>query len=102
MCDKINMVKDMREYEFNGIKYVIEKDENKIFNYEELKEMITDYFNVYDYIFGDIAYGKLRLKGFCNKENKNFKKINDIATLDNYIKDYCAVGCKWFLIKKCN
>ena len=28
------------------------------------------------------------------------ERINDIKFLDNYIKDYCAYGCKWFLIKK--
>ena len=92
----------MREYEFNGIKYIVEKDENKVFDYEEVKEMVTDYFNEFDYIFGDFAYGKLRLKGFCNKDNKNYRDINNIKTLDNYIKNYCAVGCNWFLLKKCN
>ena len=90
----------MKEYIFNDIKYVLEKDENNIFSYEDIKEMITPYFNEYDYIFGDVAYNKIRLKGFCNKKNKNFKNINDINTLDNYINEYCAYGCKWFLLKK--
>lgn len=90
----------MREYEFNNIKYQIVEDKNKIFNYEELKEMITPYFNDYDYILGDVAYNKIRLKGFCDKNNKIYKPINDIKTKDEYLNLYCAYGCKWFLIKK--
>ena len=75
----------------NGIEYIVEKDNDKIIDIDLLEEMVTDYFNNYDYIFGDIAYDKLRLKGFYD---------SDIKLLDNYIKDYCAYGCKWFLIKK--
>ena len=40
----------------------------------------------YDYIVGDIAYSKLRLKGFNNKSNKNFNKINDYKNI--YTKTY--------------
>ena len=59
-----------KEYEFNGNKYVLEKDENKVFDHETVKELFTDYFDVFDYVFGDISYNKLRLKGFCTKKNK--------------------------------
>ena len=90
----------MQEYIFNDLKYTLEEDKDKIFNYEELKEMITPYFNDYDYILGDQSYNKIRLKGFCDKKNKNFKKINDINTKDEYISLYCAYGCKSFLLKK--
>ena len=34
---------------------------------DALKEKYTDYFYDYDYILGDWSYGKLRLKGFCNR-----------------------------------
>lgn len=88
------------EYIFNGQKYVLQKDDNGIFNYEEMQEKITDYFNEYDYILGDMSYNKIRLKGFNNTNNKNFNKINDIKTLDNYLKDYCAYGCKYFILAK--
>ncbi len=88
------------EYVFNNIKYVIEKDDDNIFNYDELKVLITPYFNNYDYIFGDLSYNKFRLKGFCDKKNKNRNKINDIRTLDDYILNYCTYGTKWFLLRK--
>lgn len=70
------------------------------FDLETVKEMFTDYFDEYDYVVGDWAYGKLRLKGFNDKENKNFNAINDVALMKSYIEEYCAYGCKYFVLKK--
>ena len=39
------------------------------FDEEMIKSKYTDYFEPYDYIIGDWSYGKLRLKGFCDKIN---------------------------------
>ena len=89
-----------KEYELNNNKYVLEKDENNAFDYDTVKELFTDYFSSYDYVLGDIAYNKLRLKGFCEPKNKKFNKTNNIKELDNYITNYCAYNCKWFLLKK--
>ena len=36
---------------------------------EALEAIFTDYFLPFDYIVGDWAYGKLRLKGFNSKTN---------------------------------
>lgn len=90
----------MKEFTFNNIKYVLEKDDDNVFDYDLVSELITPYFNNYDYIFGDVAYNKIRLKGFCDKKNKNRKDLNDIKHLDSYITNYCAFKCKWFLLKK--
>ncbi len=90
----------MKNIIINNIEYVIEKDEFNIVDKGKLEEMITDYFDKFDYIFGDIAYDKLRLKGFCDSNNKDKTKINDIKFLEDYIENYCAYGCKWFLLKK--
>lgn len=87
-------------YEFNNIKYSLEHDDGKIFDYDLVKELVTDYFVSYDYILFDMAYNKLRLKGFCDKDNKKYKEINDFSKLNDYIKNYCAEGCKWFYLKK--
>lgn len=89
-----------KEYEFNGKKYILDKDNGEAFDYEIVKELFTDYFDPFDYVFGDTSYNKLRLKGFCNKTNKRYSKINDINTLENYIENYCAYNSKWFLLKK--
>ncbi len=69
-------------------------------NPEELEEKLTDYFDDFDYIFGDIAYNHLRLKGFNDPTNKNFKPYNDISKVEEYLAQNCAYGCRWFLISK--
>ena len=69
---------------------------------ELLKEKITDYFDDFDYILGDYAYSKLRLKGFNEKNNKNFKPMNDYSKVHDYIKNNCAYGCKYFILRKKN
>ena len=70
------------------------------FNLEDLKNRYTSYFEDYDYILGDYAYSSLRLKGFCNKDNKLFKKINDYSKIKEYIKNSCAYECRYFIIRK--
>lgn len=92
----------MKEIVINDIKYDIIENVNDAIDKDVLSEKITDYFDDYDYIVGDWAYGKLRLKGFCDKTNKKCKKINDISILDQYIENNCAYGCRWFQIKRKN
>lgn len=90
----------MKTITINDIKYEIIKNEGDCINEEELSEKITDYFDTFDYIFGDYAYEKVRLKGYKESTNKKVNKINDIKTLDDYIKNYCSYGAKHFLLKK--
>ena len=92
----------MKSVKINGVDYNIIKDDDKIINVEELSEMITDYFDEFDYILGDVAYSHLRLKGFNNKDNPRFNKINDYSKISDYINDKCAYGCKYFIIEKVN
>ncbi len=89
----------MKIYEFK-YKYQIEKNYKNGFDYEATKELWTDYFDDYDYILGDWSYGKLRLKGYCDKKNKKFKKINDYNLIEEYIKKNCAYDCSYFILKK--
>ena len=90
----------MKLYKFNDIEYTFLKGDESIFEYESLKELVTDYFEDFDYIFVDESYNKLRLKGFYDKENKKVKDLNNIKNLDKYITNYCAYGCRWLLLKK--
>ena len=69
--------------ENNGFKYELEKNYRDAFDKEAFLERVTEYFDDYDYIFGDWAYGKLRLKGFYDSKNKNVNKINNINILDD-------------------
>ncbi len=89
----------MKTYEFT-YKYEIYKNYKDGFDYEVVKEKWTEYFDDYDYVLGDWSYGKLRLKGFCDKTNKKYKPINDIKNVDDYIKAHCAYECKYFILKK--
>lgn len=90
----------MKNVELLNTKYEIEKDEHNIFNHEEVTELFTDYFLPYDYVLGDYAYGKLRLKGFYDAKNKKATKINNFEYIEKYIKEYCAYQCKYFILKK--
>lgn len=90
----------MKIFKINGQDYQIVKDYKNGFDLSEIEDKLTDYFDGYDYILGDWSYGKLRLKGFCDKDNKKFNDINDIDKVDNYIKDNCAYECRYFIIKK--
>ncbi len=80
--------------------YNVIKDDSDCFDFEEVNNLITDYFKPYDYVLGDYSYGKLRLKGFYADNNKNANAINKLSYMDEYLKDYCAYNCKFFLIEK--
>ena len=90
----------MKKININNVEYEVLNDVKDAIDIDLLSEKITDYYDSFDYIVGDYAYGKIRLKGFNDKGNKYFKPINDINNLDKYINESCAYGCKWFCIKK--
>lgn len=67
---------------------------------EEFESLFTEYFYDYDYIVGDYAYSKLRLKGFYLDSNKRAKSFNKFSSKDKYLKENCAYSCKYFVLKK--
>ena len=90
----------MKTIKINGTLYTLERNYKDGFDLTEVETKLTDYFDGYDYIFGDWSYGKLRLKGFMEEKKSN--KINNIKFIDDYIKKYCSYECKYFLLKKVN
>ncbi len=92
----------MKKVKLNDKEYELIRDYKNGFIKEDVIQKLTDYFDDFDYILGDWAYGKLRLKGFCDKKNKKYKKINDFDLIDDYIKDNCAYECRYFILKKIN
>lgn len=90
----------MKKIKVNEKEYELIEDYRDAYNQEELEGKMTDYFDDFDYVLGDWSYGKLRLKGFCDKDNKLFRDINDIEKKDDYIKDSCAYNCRYFILKK--
>ncbi len=86
--------------EIKGKKYDLIKNHKEGFVEEEVISKLTEYFDEFNYIVGDWAYGKLRLKGFYDKHNKVVKEYNNIESVDKYINEKCAYGCKYFILKK--
>lgn len=81
-------------------KYKIVKDYGNTVSDSNLNELVTEYYDNFDYIVGDWAYGKLRLKGFYTKNSKFVKEFNNIENVDDYIENNCAYGCKHFILEK--
>ena len=92
----------MKKIIIDNITYEIINDNRNGFDGEEFKNKYTEYFYDFDYVVGDWAYDKLRLKGFYEDSNSKSKEFNKISTLDKYLKDKCAYGCKYFVAKKTN
>lgn len=91
-----------KNIKLRDIDYEIIRNDDDCFDLSVVEERVkeTDYFDNYDYIVGDYAYERVRLKGFYDPKNKNKNKINDYSKIDEYIKDYCQLGSKIFILKK--
>ncbi len=94
------MKKDVINIE--DISYEIIENYRDGYKKEEFISKCTDYFYKFDYVVGDWAYDKLRLKGFYEDNNKDSTEINKISSLNLYLKTKCAYGCKYFVAKKIN
>lgn len=90
----------MKIIEVEKQKYELIKNYKDGFELEEFQKYYTDYFEDYDYLVGDIAYNKLRLKGFYDPKNKKAKEINNYKNLRKYLDEDCAVDCRYFILKK--
>ncbi len=90
----------MKKIEINKVEYEIIRNDNNCIDVEELSEKITEYFDEFDYIVGDFAYDKVRLKGYYESNNKKKSDFNDIKNIDEYINEYCSYGARIFILKK--
>ena len=86
--------------EVQNNKYEIIKDYKNAFELDVFLEYYTDFFKDYDYLVGDIAYGKLRLKGFYDPTNKKVKSINNYDNVSTYIEEDCAKECRYYILKR--
>ena len=92
----------MKNIVLNGHEYSVEKNYKDSIDVDEIKDLYTDYFEGFDYLLGDYSYNKLRLKGYYASNNKKVKAYNDIKTHENYLNEFCATECPYFLLKKVN
>ena len=90
----------MKNIVLNDCHYEVIENYKNVFNLEELTDKFTDYFETFDYVLGDYSYGKLRLKGFYNKNNKELQEYNDYEKVHEYFKEYCSYNCGYYVIKK--
>ncbi len=90
----------MQKIIVNDKEYELVTNYRNAFDEKEFLERYTDYFDDYDYIVGDIAYSSLRLKGFYDSKNKKVSHINNYDYLEEYLKNYCAVDCKYFVLRR--
>lgn len=81
-------------------KYKIHDNYKDGFDLEILKERFTEYFLPFDYVLGDWSYGKVRLKGFYDSQNKKCSEINNVKDYKTYLEKHCANDCRYFIIKK--
>lgn len=90
----------MKQIVMNDISYELIKNYKDAYNKEELEEKFTEYFYDFDYIVGDYAYDKLRIKGFNKKENPGFRECNDYEKVDEYINNFCSYECRYYILEK--
>lgn len=70
------------------------------FDFKEFQRLYQDYYEKYDYIVGDWAHEKLRLRGFYHLRSRKAPKDRLINFLDDYLKEYCNFGCAYFVLGK--
>ena len=90
----------MKTIEIENQKYELIKDYKNAFDLEDFISHYTEFFENYDYVVGDIAYNKLRLKGFYDEKNKKAKPINNFKNLNKYLEEDCAKDCRYYILKK--
>ena len=90
----------MKKIVLENNEYELIENYKDAFNEMDIKDKYTDYFTDFDYILGDYAYNKLRLKGFCEKNNPRYNKINDFSEKKNYLSNLCAYECRYFVLKR--
>lgn len=82
-----------------GIYELIEENRNG-WNPDTFKERYSDVLDKYEYIVGDWGYGQLRMRGFYENSNRKVPFEHKIATLDEYLQEFCNFGCPYFVLRR--
>ncbi|MCS7463518.1 YutD family protein [Paenibacillus doosanensis] len=67
---------------------------------EAFRDRYSEVLERYDFIVGDWGYNQLRLRGFFKDTHPKATKESSIATLQDYLNEYCNFGCAYFIIEK--
>lgn len=91
---------DTDTFRFQKIEYKLIEDHKEAFDIEMMEARFIDYLLKYDYIVGDIAYEKLRLRGFYDDQRKGVPIDMKISNLEDYLVEYCSFGCPYFVFER--
>lgn len=80
--------------------YKLLENHREGFDIEALKQRYTSFFKRYDFIVGDWAADKLRLKGFYQLNPQKRGQFKQIDQLNDYLNEYINYGAPYFLIAK--
>jgi uncharacterized protein YutD len=83
-----------------GNAYIVEHEHKNGWNAEAFKERYSEVLERYDYIVGDWGYSQLRLRGFYQEGHPRATKESVIASLTDYLNEYCNFGCAFFVLTK--
>jgi uncharacterized protein YutD len=80
--------------------YELVEENRDGWNPEAFRERYSDVLDKYDYIVGDWGYGQLRLRGFYDNNNRKVPFEQKIASLDEYLQEFCNFGCAYFVLRR--
>ncbi|WP_076461279.1 YutD family protein [Limosilactobacillus caccae] len=89
---------DETHFKLNGHPYELVKEYRDGFNADQLAARFSSILSKYDYIVGDWGYDQLRLKGFYSEDNPLYVPDQGVATIEDYLFEYCNFGCAYFII----
>ena len=95
-----NIIQDENQITINQTVYTLVHNYREAFQLDQLKERYSDILASYDYIVGDIGYDQLRLRGFFYNDNKDAPFEWKIASLEDYLFEYCNFGCPYFVLER--
>ncbi len=84
----------------HGQQYEVVENFRNGWQVEAFRERYIELLQRYDYIVGDWGYGQLRLRGFYENDRPKASFDQKIASLDEYLQEYCNFGCPYFVLKK--
>ncbi|MDN6195682.1 MAG: YutD family protein [Atopostipes suicloacalis] len=93
---------DAETIKLSNVDYKIIENYRDAFDLEQLENRYSDYLLKYDYIVGDIAYQKLRLRGFFDDQRKGVPIDMKISHLEDYLIEYCSFGSPYFVFERIN
>ncbi|MEQ9764422.1 YutD-like domain-containing protein [Streptococcus sp. ZJ151] len=89
---------DIVKSEDGAIHFKLVQNKKDAFNPETFGQRFSEILLKYDYLVGDWASDQLRIKGFF-RDNHNIRRSSRLSRIDDYLKEYCAFGCAYFILE---